>query len=364
MSWFLSKKSLNWRKIKMLQLKIRNFFLIVSLIALFTMVLIVPVGVIQADVLNDDTTEEETEETIETDDIDDGEDDETKMEKNGNQVKLSSGDFQIEVNAKGQVPFYHFKTSKDDVRFFLKFQRMTQFQDVVDENGVYNGVYDKGEEIGAENSHLQLPSVNWTLVVVTDEDTEKEFIFRSTEIMLSQFKDTTIELINHFTAGSTYLKFDINITNWPFEEEATGLSLEFELTWSKGSNKSDGMDLKKETNETAIYLRNDDGTLLAFFESASDVEIDGESITDGAVLFDTASANASKANILINYPWFDETLFHDPKIGTSNDAIVPLNLSAIAQWIDEYVKDGFLAVTVMATLILGALVVLSRRYQK
>lgn len=347
----------------MLQLKIKNLVLIISLIALFSMVLVAPIGAINAEINDDsdETEETETEETeVETADIDG--DDKAKLKKDGNKVVLTSGDFQIEVNAKGQVPFYHFNTSVDDARFFLKFQRITQFKDEND-----NGIFDKGEEVGQKNSDLQLPSVKWELEITTDEETVKEFIFRSTEIKGQEFEDTTIELINHFTAGSSNLKFDINITNWPFEEEATGLCLEFALNWSRGDNDGDGMSLKKESDDTSIFLRNDDDVLLAYFESASDVEVDGALVTDGAILYDTASENASKVNILLNYPSFNDTLFHDPEIGTSDDAILPTIPSTIILWLIETiesVKDGFLVVTTVVTFVFGAVLILNRRRQK
>ena len=329
------------------------------------MVLVAPIGAINAEVNDDDsdeTEEQETEETKETEEEEEENDDDAKLKKEGNKVELTSGDFQIEVNAKGQVPFYHFNTSVDDVRFFLKFQRMTQFKDEND-----NNMFDKGEEVGNKNSDLQLPSVKWELVIVTDTETEKEFIFRSTDITGQEFEDTTIELINHFSADSSYIKFDINITNWPFEEEATGLCLEFELNWSRGENEGDGMSLKKESDESSIFLRNDDDILLAYFESASEVEVDGTPVADGALLYDTASEKASKVNILLNYPSFTDTLFHDPEIGTSNEAILPVNLSTIVPWLIETienVKDGFLAVTAVMTFILAIGLIFNRRRQK
>ncbi|MFX0123859.1 MAG: hypothetical protein ACFFAE_09495 [Candidatus Hodarchaeota archaeon] len=343
----------------MLQMKIRKLFLIVSLIALFSVVLVAPIGAINAEIKDDSDETEETE--VETDDHE-NEDDKAKLKKDGNQVVLTSGDFQIEVNANGQVPFYHFNTSVDDVRFFLKFQRIIQFKDEND-----NSIFDKGEEVGDQNSDLQLPSVSWDLVIVTDTDTVKEFIFRSTEITGQEFKDTTIELINHFSADSSYIKFDINITNWPFEEEATGLCLEFEMNWSRGGNEGDGMSLKKESDKTSISLRNDEDILLAYFESTSEVEVDGASVTDGALLRDTASEKASKVNILLNYPSFTHTLFHDPEIGTSDDAILPLSPSTIISWLlesVENVKDGFLVVTALMTLVLVTGLIFNRRRQK
>lgn len=345
----------------MLQLKNRNLFIVISLITLFSLVLIAPIGVINAEI-NDDDNSDETEDKNTDKDKGENEDGKAELEKEGNKVVLTSGNFHIEVNAMGQVPFYHFNTSVDDVRFFLKFQRMTQFKDEND-----NVVFDKGEEVGEENSDLQLPSVKWELVIVTDTDTEKEFIFRSTEITGQEFEDTTIELINHFSVDSSYLKFDINITNWPFEEEATGLCLEFELNWSRGKNEGDGMSLKKESDDTSISLRNDDDILLAYFESASEVEVDGTSVTDGALLYDIASENASKVNILLNYPSFNDTLFHDPEIGTSNEAILPVNLSTISLWLIETiesVKDGFLVVTALVTFVLATGLIFNRRRQK
>lgn len=283
---------------------------------------------------------------------------ETKMEKSDNKVVLSSGDFQIEVNARGQVPFYHFNTTVDNVRFFLKFQQLVQFKDEND-----NNKYDPGEEIGEK---LQLPSVKWEVVIITDTDTEEEFVFHSIEINNQEYKDASIELINHFTGESPSVKFDINISNWAFVEEATGLALEFELNWSRGGNEGDGMSLKKESDDTSIYLRNDDDIILAYFESASDVEVDGDLVTDGAKLHDTASANASKVNIFLSYPRFSDTLFHDPTFGATSSAIaeMPTNPSAIAPWLIENVIVGFLAVTVITTLLLGSLVILNRRYQK
>ena len=117
----------------------------------------------------------------------------------------------------------------------------------------------------------------------------------------------------------------------------------------------------------SISLRNDEDVLLAYFEPASEVEVDGASVADGALLYDTASENASKVNILLNYPSFKDTLFHDPEIGTSNEAIVPLNPSTIFPWLIETiqnVKDGFLIVTALMTVVLATGLIFNRRRQK
>lgn len=260
---------------------------------------------------------------------------------------LGSGDFQIEVNGGGQVPFYHFNIS--DTAFFLKFQQIVQYNDT---NG--NQIYDAGELVGEQSSTLQLPSVQWVLTSKSTDSTI-DFNFTSSKINNPNFEDLQIGLNNHYTTGDLAVKFDIIISGWPFVVEATGLSLEFELSWSQDS-------LSKVSNDTGIYLYNDTEDLVAFFDITSEIEITiGDVTTDQlAILNDTASEHASKLNVYLNYPRFDK-LVHDPEFGTSKVAIIPLtNPTAIILWLEENVKAGFLGLTVIATLFLAALVVISR----
>ncbi len=266
---------------------------------------------------------------------------------------LGSGDFQIEVNAGGQVPFYHFNIS--DTAFFLKFQQIVQYNDT---NG--NQIYDAGELVGGQSSTLQLPSVQW---VFTSESTDStiDFNFTSSKINNPIFEDLQIGLNNHYTTGDLAVKFDIIISGWPFVEEATGLSLEFELTWSQESEEENTF--SKESNETGIYLYNQTEDLVAFFDMTSEIEITiGDVVTTAlAILNDTASEHASKLNVYINYPIQFDKLVHDPEFGTSKVAIIPLtNPTAIVLWLEENVKAGFLGLTAIATLFLAVLVVFTR----
>ena len=264
---------------------------------------------------------------------------------------LASDDFSIEINGGGQVPFYHFDTTAEEASFFLKLQRIVQYNDINE-----NQRFDEDELVGGTNSTLQLTSVDWELIIITESETVVDFAFVSSEIRNPLFSGVEIELVNHFTAGSTAIKFDVNITNWPFVEEATGLSLEFELLWNlKGETL-----IKNSTNE-GVYLQTADQVVLAFFESASEVTVDGAVIEKGAHLNDTAAANAPKLNIYIDYPSQWNNIFHDPMFGTSLDAIPPLDPTAIVLWLQENVKDGFLGITAMTTLILATLLVVNRR---
>lgn len=274
-------------------------------------------------------------------------------EKNlGNKkLVLASDDFSIEINGGGQVPFYHFNTTAEQARFFLKLQRIVQYNDINE-----NQRFDEGELVGDTSSTLQLTSVDWELNIITENETTVEFALVSSQIRNPLFSDVEIELVNHFTAGSTAIKFDVNITNWPFVEEATGLSLEFELLWNL---KGEAL-IKNSTNE-GIYLQTADQVVLALFKSASEVTVDGVVVEEGAHLYDTAAANAPKLNIYIDYPRFINNIFHDPMFGTSLDAILPLNPTAIVLWLQENVKAGFLGITAMTTLILATLLVVNRR---
>lgn len=283
--------------------------------------------------------------------IADGDIDTAEVDQGNKRVVLGSDDFMIEVHGGGQVPFYHFNVS--EVRFFLKLQQIVQYKDNNE-----NGRYDAGEQVGGQVSTLQLPSVKWDLIVITNTNTEIEFTFTSAQINDPLFNDVQLELINHYTAGDTEIKFDVRISDWPFAEEATGLSLEFELTWSKGSEEDDSTSaLTKDRDESNIYLKNEDDIILAYFKIISEITIDG-STTDTATLHDTAAQQAKKLNLFINYPKFSTSLEHDPEFGTSSDALK--SPTAIVLWLEENVKAGFLGITVITTLFLAALVVITR----
>lgn len=265
-------------------------------------------------------------------------------------VVLGSDDFMIEVNGGGQVLFYHFNVSK--VSFFLKLQQIVQFND-----NNKNGHYDAGELVGGQLSTLQLPSVKWNLTIIANTSTKIEFLFNSSQIDDPFFKEVQLELFNHYTSDSSAVKFDVKISGWPFVEEATGLSLEFEFIWSKGPKA-----LTKESNKTHIYLSNETGTILAYFGITNEITIDdGEPPTPGtATLHNTSAQQASKLNLFINYPRFS-TLNHDPEFGTSQAALTsPTDPTSIVLWLEENVKAGFLGITVITTLILAALVVIVR----
>ncbi|MHA2239637.1 MAG: hypothetical protein ACXAB2_14935, partial [Candidatus Hodarchaeales archaeon] len=275
---------------------------------------------------------------------------------------LASDDFSIEINGGGQIPYYHFNTTAEEAKFFLKLQRIVQYKD---SNG--NNRFDEDELVGDTSSQLQLTSVDWDLNIITESPTAVDFAFIASQIRNPLFSGVEIELVNHFTAGSTAIKFDINITNWPFVAEATGLSLEFELLWStpnegpEDEESSLSSKLIKEVTNDGIYLKTADNIILVYFESLSKVKVDGVDVENGAHLNDTAAVNAPKLNIYIDYPRFSNNLYHDPMFGTTQDAIPPLNPSAIVLWLQENVKAGFLGITALTTLILATLLVVNRR---
>ncbi|MFW9997398.1 MAG: hypothetical protein ACFFD4_35470, partial [Candidatus Odinarchaeota archaeon] len=95
-----------------------------------------------------------------------------ELETKGKKVTLSRGEFRFEINAGGEVPYYHFNISQG--KFFLKFQKIIEFKD---DNS--NGYFDQGETVGQP---LTLTSVNWELIIDTDTDTAKEFTFQSETI--------------------------------------------------------------------------------------------------------------------------------------------------------------------------------------
>ncbi len=231
-----------------------------------------------------------------------------KPDKGLKRVVLSSDGFQVEINAGGQVPFYHFNTSAG--KFFFKFQKIIQFTDNND-----NGVYDQGEEIKAQGGILSLPSVNWDLTILTDTNESKEFSFNSTQIRQPGYDNAKIVLVNHFDGTNPEVKFDVFISDWPFVAGATGLALEFELIWDEDAG------LVKESTDTAVVVKDSNGVVHAKFDIVSNIVVDGNEVTDGAQLVDTAADNQSKLNIYINYPTFGSSLEHDPTISSSYTAI-------------------------------------------
>ena len=284
--------------------------------------------------------------------LDENGDNGPKMRRDGNKIILSSANFNIEVNAKETVPFYHFNTSVDTVKFFLKFDQITQFNDTNN-----NSMFDSNEAVGTP---LSLASVDWEFENTTESDASVEFAFRSTNIQKQDYQNTEIALINHFTGDTPSVKFDIFVSNWPFESETTSLALEFSLTWSRAggnnnNNETQGsMKLNKESNDTTIQLKNDDGITLAYFESINDITTDGVSKEDAATLYDDAPAKASKMTISIIYPRFESNLTHDPAFASTETAVKSTVTPSGG-------IDGFLAISSILTLTLAVIVIRVRR---
>ncbi len=277
------------------------------------------------------------------------------VDKSAKKVTLSSGDFQLVVNAGGQVPFYHFNTTV--TKFFFKFQKIIQY---VDSNE--NGLYDSGEAISSSTGVLSLPSVSWKLTVLTNSDDRKEFSFTSESIRQPGFENVQIELVNHFVSDDPAVKFDVFISNWPFDPDATGLALEFELIWEEETN------LVKETTDEAILLKDGNGNVQAYFEIVSSIIVDGNPVTNGAILFETATADKPKLNIYVNYPRFEASLEHDPTLGTSYSALggETANPSAIFRnFFGELdlrnVIEGFVVLTALGSVALLSLMWINRK---
>ena len=268
---------------------------------------------------------------------DDG-DPEPKMAREGNRIILSSNTFSIEVNAKGTVPFYHFNTSIDNAEFFLKFDKLTQYNDTND-----NGFFDQNEGLGS----LALSSVSWAFETITESASTIEFSFRSTDINKQGFENTEIALINHFTGDTPGVKFDIFISNWPFETDATALLLEFSFTWSRKGGNEGSMKLNKEATDTMISLKNNDSVTLAYFESVSDIVVNGTTQENAAVLYDDAPAKASRMSIFINYPKFDGNMTHDPAFASTNVAVEGDENTGVI--------NGFLILTTVSTIMITTL---------
>ncbi len=274
-----------------------------------------------------------------------------KVDKGSKKVVLSSDGFQIEVNAGGQVPFYHFNTSAS--KFFLKFQKILQFKD-----SNSNGLYDRGEEISAKI--LSLPSISWDLTVISDTNDSKDFSFNSSQIRQSGYEGAELALVNHFDGNDPAVKFDVFISNWPFDADATGLAMEFELIWNEDAN------LVKETTDTAIELKDSNGVVHARFGIVSDITVDGTEMPDGAHLVDTAGDNASKLNIYISYPRFNSTLVHDPTISSTRLALEDTNPAAMLEPLFGNVDvrnaiGGFVVLTVLGSLAVLSLVWINKK---
>ncbi len=379
-----------------------------------------------------------------------GEDHMAEMRHEGMQVLLSTNMFQMMVDAGQGYPFYHFNTTMEDAMFFLMFQNMTQYRDL---NG--NGMFENNESIEGNVSSLDLSQVTWEIVILNDSSQMKEFAFRSKQIQVPGFENTSIEIINHFN-GSTSIKFDVKVSSWPFIEGATSLSLDFMLHWGRmagsgsmhgtgtqgsmmpnsvigdngalltnllgspmtalsqlepthgddhqGNHGNDGnmnngsmnhgegndngtMSMNHHnmsemmpheemmtpltiiSNDSGIFLQ-DEGTTLAYFKITTDVIIDGELVTDGAVLqLESNGSVASMVSARINYPKFNQTLFHDPEFGTSEQALVfpASDLTTILSFFSSLgdVKQGFILLTgLLSVFLLVTYAFFSRRNQQ
>ncbi len=297
-------------------------------------------------------------------------------------VSLSNAYFTIELHSL-QVPMFHFNTSLAEGRFYLRFEKIIEYQD--DNN---NGYYESQEAVG-NGKVLSLSSLKWDYNVV-ETDNEITVYLNSSTINQLGFENFKVSLINHFRAEESFLKFDILMENWPFSSPNSRLALEFSFMWHAAADLKDTAD-----NRSHMSYQDEKGNVVAFFNMTTDLTVDGQDITDAAKLqvnkgemehmeqfmgnnsgdmgnhsqmpgMKGSDVNLHGKNFYINYPSFNETLVHDPIIGSTVQALLPGAASEIVALLQQIAlsKEGYLASVGLLTIVILSSIVFYRRKKR
>ncbi|OLS24861.1 MAG: hypothetical protein HeimC3_17360 [Candidatus Heimdallarchaeota archaeon LC_3] len=265
------------------------------------------------------------------------------------------------VDTAGNVPFYRWYGLDNYSAYLLKIMSIIEYDDT---NG--DGQFQPNETV----FHIQLQgNVDWTFTREAANETTVTFSFYSSNIRLPGFEETIINLTNYLNRETKYLKFDIEIVNWPWNSSTDRLA--FHLSFLSKFNDARERNIERlyktdqniinRTNEEGLFLRNNEGKIAGYFSSAS---IAYAGSVDGSIDVTTQiefQRQLKSAEIFLNYPYFGDYLLHDPNIGIGDEEV-----GTLASTINEFVellisKSGLFFLTTFVGLAAIGIYFVSRK---
>ena len=226
----------------------------------------------------------------------------------------------------------------------------------------HNNQYESTELIQSLNLEKY---VTWNFTQEKVTETDLTFSLLSNNISQTNFEQTQLNFTQNINANNNFIKFDIQITNWPWISTNNRLGVIFDFVLMNSSTSSDTssgflLQQKNTLNDSFInnglFASNGNNQTIGYFLSSANAykNLNKEQISvKNQFIVDSFN---NKARIILNYPYFGSLLFHDPIIGSNGDTFFSEIYSLLIE------KPGLIAITsVLSTVSLIAIFLMRRR---
>ena len=254
-------------------------------------------------------------------------------------------------------PLYIWGDKDYSIQNILQLNSIVEYSDT---NG--NLLYDLNESVQIINFEK---NVNWNFSQETNNESMLIFTLYTVSINQSGFEQLQINLTNYLFSGQNYIKFNVEILNWPWVSFGDRLGLNFRFLLSGVHSSSDSkMNTKNAVSQNneivdGIYISDKDNNTIGYLLSNNIAfkGFDNESIIVKNQFIIHPENNS--ATIVLNYPYFGNYLFHDPIIGSNGDTFK--EFSQLYSILIE--KSGLLIITSFLS-VLSLITILFMRKRK
>ena len=275
---------------------------------------------------------------------------------------ISVGDFTVQVAGRGEVLHILFWNESDpEVKYTVNFVSLIEFEDLNQD-----GAFQPNETKGGSQTALPLAKVDWTFEGFQNdtngqgETTAVHFNFTSAEINDPTYAEVELQIRCHLyladqeldlhgatypLLGSTELKFDIMVANWPWTDPDNLLALRFlikpvcdtpkrhctpvaeEFQARNKLNVSEAMTQTQRFRGTAEpkqqFSFEVENQIAAYFAFANQVKVKNKNAEAFETVECSYMTDGANVQIYLTFPHFEESMEYDPSVGIVSSSIPP-----------------------------------------
>ena len=232
--------------------------------------------------------------------------------------------------------------------------RLSSIVEYSDKNN--NSNYDPNEFVRALNF---IDNVQWNFSQETLNDSELVFTLFTEKLNQTGFENTQINLTHIMTQDSNYVKFNIEIFNWPWASTQDRLAILFNFFLTGQTSNSDvNMIPAKSINQDnssndGVYIINKNNDTIGYLLS-NQMAYGGLNNSKLSVVNQfTLTYSNNSAVMILNFPYFGNHLLQDPIIGSNGDTVILISqlYSILIEKSSLIVFTSFLSVIALSILL-------------
>ena len=267
---------------------------------------------------------------------------------------ISIGDFTVQVVGRGEVLHIQFWNESDpEVKYTVNIASLIEFEDLNQD-----GVFQPNETKGGSQTVLPLAKVDWTFEGFQNDTNEQgetvavHFSFTSAGITDPTYAEVDLQIRCHLYLadqeldldgatyplfGSTELKFDIMVANWPWTDPDNLLALRFQIRPVCDAQNRNCAPVAKEfqarnklnVNEAMNQAQRFRGTVepkqqfsfevenrvAAYFAFANQVKVKNANLESFETVECSYMTDGTNVQVYLTFPYFEESMEYDPSVG-------------------------------------------------